>query len=269
MTTNLTRDEAREGDKLCEVCVEFFRPNAHSFVADAQGEPLVFSCSCHGMALTFAGQWARSRWPGGEKERSAHRASTLNAGDGHVECVPVCCDFLPDAPRTWAPRRHHQPHLGFDRATHDPMLRRYKQHLSVLMQTGVSCGSASSASVAAAPGPVLQWVLDTECCCHDVHKSLRWSLHLAFQGLDLLRGMYIAVAALRNSYGQLHHHLPDSFFLMVKFVNPEECVPPDELTAVYQALCVEADVVETVAGMSLIFMDGCLECLRHGLSVTT
>ena len=36
-------------------------------------------------------------------------------------------------------------------------------------------------------------------------------------------------------------------------------MPPDELTAVYQALGVEADVVETVAGMSLIFRDGCLE----------
>ena len=35
-------------------------------------------------------------------------------------------------------------HLVFDRAMHDPMVRRYKQHLSVLMQTGVSRGSASS-----------------------------------------------------------------------------------------------------------------------------
>ena len=34
----------------------------------------------------------------------------------------------------------------------------------------------------------------------------------------------------------------------VKFVNPEQCVPPDELTTVYQPLGVEAGVVGTVPG---------------------
>ena len=48
VTTNLARDEAREVDKLCEVCVEFFRHSALSFVADAQSEPSVFSYSCDG-----------------------------------------------------------------------------------------------------------------------------------------------------------------------------------------------------------------------------
>ena len=40
----------------------------------------------------------------------------------------------------------------------------------------------------------------------------------------------------------------------VKLVNR---VLPDQLTAVYQALDVEADVVETVADTSLDFRDGC------------
>ena len=52
--------------------------------------------------------------------------------------------------------------------------------------------------------------------------------------------------------------LPDWLLKKVKFVNLKKCVPPDELTAVYQALGVVADVVETVAGMSLMFRDGCL-----------
>ena len=45
----------------------------------------------------------------------------------------------------------------------------------------------------------------------------------------------------------------------LELASPEERVPPDELTTVCEALGVEADVVETLAGMSLIFRDGCLE----------
>ena len=98
--------------------------------------------------------------------------------------------------------------------------------------------------MAAAPSPLLQqWRLDRGCCCHDVHNSLKRRTHLIFRDLDLLRDTYVAVAVLRNSYGQLHHHLPDWLLKKVKFVNPEECVAPDELTALYQALGVEADVV--------------------------
>ena len=83
---------------------------------------------------------------------SLDRVSTTDAGYGHVECVPVCCDFVP---RTWAQMHQHLP-LEFDRAIHDTMVRRHKQHLTVLMQTGVSsrrrkqrvCGRCSRTFVA-------------------------------------------------------------------------------------------------------------------------
>ena len=42
----MNRNEAREVDKLCEVCMESFKLNAVSSVADAEGEPVVFSYSC-------------------------------------------------------------------------------------------------------------------------------------------------------------------------------------------------------------------------------
>ena len=141
----------------------------------------------------------------------------------------------------------------------DPMVWHYKQHLSVVMQPCVSSGSASSASVAAAQSLLLQRVPDTGCCCHDVRNSPKWRLHLALQDMDLIRDTCVAVAAQRNSDDQLHHHFPDWLLRKVKFANPEQCVPPNEWTAVYQDLSVEADVVETVADMSLIFRDGCLE----------
>ena len=80
-----------------------------------------------------------------------------------------------------------------------------------------------------------------------------WGSRLAFQDLDLLRDTYVSVATLRNSYGQLHHHLPP------QTGSRGVCLPPDELTTACQALGVEADVVESMAGMPLIFRDGCLE----------
>ena len=128
------------------------------------------------------------------------------------------------------------------------------------MQTCVSSGSASSASVAAAPSLLLQRVPDTGCCCHDDHNSLKWSLHLAFQDCGPESGIRASPWQPSGTpWGQLHHHLPDWLLKKVEFVSPVQCVPPNEWTGVCQDLSVDADVVETVADMSLIFRDGCLE----------
>ena len=48
-------------DKLCEVCVEFFRDNAFSFVADRPGRS-----SCDGSSLRTR-KYVSGRVPGGPK----------------------------------------------------------------------------------------------------------------------------------------------------------------------------------------------------------
>ena len=128
------RDHAtREVDKLCEVCMQFFRHSALSFV----------SLRRHSLAHTIIRLWARPRW---KVRREVALAEKFLVHPGFFKCnlslgdaktaflltpprqltqgkdtwsVPVCCNLLPDALRSRAPTHQHLP---FDRVIHDPMV---------------------------------------------------------------------------------------------------------------------------------------------------
>ena len=124
--SEIISDEAREVDKLCEVCVEFFRQNA-LFVADARANR--WSSPTAAMALTCAHRstsvdappMSRRLAENGLAEKffvqqgflrcngslgAAKTAVILTAsrprtqGNDTWSVFQVCCDFLPGALRT-------------------------------------------------------------------------------------------------------------------------------------------------------------------------
>ena len=98
----------------------------------------------------------------------------------------------------------------------------------------------------------------TGCCCHDTHNAFKWGMHLEFQELDLLKELYIAIEAVRNSYGQLISHLPQWLLSRVRFVDVSHHRAL-ELEMIWSVLGVDSGTIETMAGMGICFQCGCLQ----------
>jgi hypothetical protein len=65
-------------------------------------------------------------------------------------------------------------HYVFDRALQAPLARLFAAHVDITSRQ-VAAHSTNLAERGLLP--LMQWTFSSGCACHDVHNSLKWSLH--------------------------------------------------------------------------------------------
>jgi hypothetical protein len=134
-------------------------------------------------------------------------------------------------------------HYTFDRAAFSALQKLFKQrHLQMAPSFGGAADGTSSVLL-----NLQEWTVSTGCALHDSHNALKWALHQQFCNPDLMKGLYIVVESIRNSYGQLLSYLGNWIVRSLQFV-PDENLPPAEgRTVLWTALGLDPTLVEVLA----------------------
>jgi hypothetical protein len=96
-------------------------------------------------------------------------------------------------------------HYVLNRALHGALVRHFAQHHALLAKEQAP---ASSAHQCGQLQWLLEWLVDTGCSAHDVHRGLTWGLHMYRQDLTLLKDVYVGIDSLRSSYDIILGALP-------------------------------------------------------------
>jgi hypothetical protein len=277
----ISKDDRLEIGSLCEVAKSFFQAKAKGFVLQAGGLPLLMSYSSDCTPLHTRQRYVAKAGPsrvvreGGKTYEflvqqgflrffdasGAHHTATvlreplpLSHGKGAWPVFSAGLAFLPSL-RQMGHQGVAIQHYVFDRALHSALCRQFRQHHMAL------AGQTHEGSASTAPGQgllsLLGWTVETGCCIHDIHNGLKWGLYAHTQDASLMKDMYIIIESLRNAYGLLHLHMGQWLLDKVKFVN--EPVPREDLEALWTALGVDSDWVDTLACLGVIWRGGCLE----------
>ena len=91
-------------------------------------------------------------------------------------------------------------HYAFDRALHAPLVRRFKQHHTQLASAWVAPTGAEAGVVALCPPSVLEWIVDTPCCNHDVHNGLKWGLFQFLTDEPFMTEVFTVIESVRNGF---------------------------------------------------------------------
>eukprot|EP00971_Amphidinium_carterae_P280485 5567994-Amphidinium_carterae.1 len=91
------------------------------------------------------------------------------------------------------------------------------------------------------------------CCCHDIHNSLRWAHQTVFGDAQLLRSVYVSVAALRVGSMYAAEHVLEWLQEVLVPISGESCRPCSELEMFWNMLCVDVDVVTVLLKYQLYY----------------
>ena len=166
----------------------------------------------------------------------------LTHGKGAWALFSCAADFA----KTLRQRGHRGTaiqHYTFDRAAFSALQRMCKQrHIQLAPCFGEPSEGTSSVLL-----NLQEWVVSTGCALHDAHNALKWGLHQQFVNADLMKGLYIVIESLRNSYGQVLSYLGDWIVRSLQFV-PDENLPSEEERAVlWTALGLDPTLVDVLA----------------------
>jgi hypothetical protein len=104
------------------------------------------------------------------------------------------------------------------------------------------------------------WSVGTGCSLHDTSNSLKWSLKSTACEASDLKDIHIVVESLRNSFSILHSHLPVLLMSHVAYdSSPDD---PDEIKEFWQALGVEANMLDDFVEINPWFRNGQLHVSR-------
>ena len=103
---------------------------------------------------------------------------------------------------------------------------------------------------------LLEWILDTGCCVHDVHNGLKWGLFAYTTDPQLIKDIYIVIESLRNAYSLLYSHMGQWLLDKMRFVDDDDVVPRQHLEALWAALGVDSEWVDILADLGLIWRGG-------------
>jgi hypothetical protein len=134
-------------------------------------------------------------------------------------------------------------HYTFDRAAFSALQKLFKQrHLQMAPTFGGPADGTSSVLL-----NLQEWVVSGGCALHDSHNALKWALHQQFCNPDLMKGLYIVVESVRNSYGQLLSYLGNWLVRSLQFVPDENLPPIEDRTILWTALGLDPTLVEVLA----------------------
>ena len=154
-------------------------------------------------------------------------------------------------------------HYSFDRAGYSALQRMFRQrHIQQAPQFGEAASGTSSVLL-----NLQEWVVSSGCALHDSHNALKWALHQQFCNAELMKGLYVVIESLRNSYGQLMAQLGKWILRSLQFV-PDDNLPSEEALAIlWTALGLDPVLVEVLSStLRLRWKDGRLQvaasCLK-------
>ena len=143
-------------------------------------------------------------------------------------------------------------HFAFDRGQFSATQRVLRQHCThkALRRPETSCASAPFLLY------LLDWCVSTPCCLHDVHKSLHWSLHVAFTDAALLKNVFVSVDSCRKSCRQVCTLAPAWLWDALVLIQPSDLPPPEDLNDVWLACGVSVELIAELVDLRLWSVGG-------------
>jgi len=276
---NEQRDEV---DRLAEALSSFTRAEARRLVVGAKGAPLLCSYSNDGTPMTVRKRimiqgvgGTLSREGGTSRELLCQRAmfrsrdSTggwktaimirdpvpLVHGKGAEPVFSAAVEFL----RTLRQMGHWGiavQHYAFDRALHAPLVRRFKQkHAQLAPQWVAPTGPDAGAAGLFQPA-LLEWIVDTPCCNHDVHNGLKWALFQWLTDEVFMKEVFIVIESLRNGFDLLVQQLDAWLLTVVSWEDADDLWDPSFALAFWSAVGCEPRWAEEFVELGLMWADG-------------
>ena len=285
IVTDVDRDAVL---KLCSALANFCFERLQSFVLAAAGRPILWSYGSDGTPLTSQQVFTKSsgamkvhRRGGSAKEWLCQilflRVLSLDGTVGST--VPLLIEPWPVASKTgpglFAVAQKSVPllvelgHTGisiqhgvFDRAVFSVMKRQFEQYGEV--RTSERAATMED-PVQAQLLPLLQWHVATSCGLHDGHNALKWAIHSEMNP-DVLKEVYISLESARNSYSLSVEHMGAWLLDVISF--REDTHNVDHLKQFWALMCLDAEVVEVLCDLQLLYRDGRLFISeRHRVSL--
>ena len=109
-----------------------------------------------------------------------------------------------------------------------------------------------------------EFLLFTPCAAHDAHNALKWALlHSTVDDGDTLRDAYICIESIRNSMGLICQCTPEWVLLRLTHVEPLSHVELDNLRALWDALGVDPETVQTLTEVLELRFEGGRICVTR------
>ena len=275
--------EEREVAKLVEVVKEYMRLKAKHFVAKCENRAILFSYGSDSTPLLTRASFShvldgkRVVRNAGKAEEFLIERGFLRSTDSNGQPTMVCLgrDPLPlrDGKSAWhmfsaltrffplvqtlGHRGIIVSHYVFDRAMWAPLTRLVQQRHALFHQFACERGERTEAE--SAQMQLLDWCVSTPCANHDCQNALKWALKNSGENQeDMLKGLHVSIAALRNGMDLLHAFLPAFVQQSVSFVlaRPGAREP---LYNFWVALGLESIVAELCAELQAMWRNDRLE----------
>ena len=271
-------EQPREVDRLADALRIFTRAEARRLVVGAQGVPILVSYSNDGTPLSVrkrvvlpgvAGSMTREGGASHELlcQRAMYRTRDRTTGGWQTvamirDPVPLvhgkgagpvfsaAVEFLPTL-RQMGHRGIAIHHYAFDRALHAPLVRRFKQHHARLAPQWAAPTEPEAGPARLFPPALLEWVLDTGCCNHDVHNGLKWSLLQYLTDDAFMKDTFLVIESMRNGFSLLHEELSRWVVTAVDWREAEDLWDRDCACALWAALDVSPKWIEELLDLGL------------------
>lgn len=213
--------EVEQISRLAEVLKRFLRTEMLAFVRRNSQEPLLFFYSSDCTPTKTVEAWSRTSGNLHVRRRGRHSQELLQQ---RLYCMNSSGEVrvLLDEPRVLADKtswthleayRHffelprRAGHLGlviehfvWDRAVADPTFRHVQQlQKAAAAEDRRGVGPAAGGELQA----LLSWTTTSACANHDVHNGLKWSIMECTRDPATLKGAFVCIESLRNSYSSL------------------------------------------------------------------
>ena len=274
-----SREEQRDVvDRLAEALKIFTRAEARRLVVGAQGDPILVSYSNDGTPLSvrkrvvLPGVDGRMTREGGAShellcQRAMYRTRDRTTGGWQTvamirDPVPLvhgkgadpvfsaAVEFLPTL-RQMGHQGIAIHHYAFDRALHAPLVRRFKQYHARLAPQWAAPTDPEAGLARFFPPALLEWILDTGCCNHDVHNGLKWSLLQYLTDDAFMKDTFLVIESMRNGFSLLHEELSRWIATAVDWRAAEDLWDRDCACALWAALDVSPKWIEELLDLGL------------------
>ena len=269
-------------DRLAEALKHFSRAEAQRLVQGAQGVPILSSYSNDGTPQSVrkrvvtsgaGGSFAREGGAGGELlcQRTFFRTRCSTGGWKTAalirDPVPLVHGKGADSIFSAAVEFHKTlrqmghwgialQHYAFDRAMHAPLTRRFKQHHALLSSAWEAPKTPQAGPHSLFPPAVLEWIVETPCCNHDVHNGLKWSLFSYLTDEGFMKDLFIAIESLRNGYDLLQEALGGWLPTVVTWSDSDDLWEPSFALALWSSLGVEPAWAEEFVDLGMQWESG-------------
>ena len=279
----LERTESSRSGAVCEAAKEMLLRKAKGLVMDSAGMPVLSSKSCDGTPIRVVHSASRKLTETKKAKTYGSKGVEVLVSNEFIryrdpsegwqtavilsEPVPLtegksAPQILAAARQTWHTCRPLGAvgcvveHYVWDRAGIEALERHSRAWHSA---QPVFVSSAWPEEVA----KYMDFVVVTPCALHDGQNAFRWAFLSQCKNSSLMRDLFIATSALRNSSDLFSSRIATFVTSHLKPVGPRDSQWHDEHRQLWQALDVEMDVIDIILRIELVW-DGESLCYRAG-----